>query len=98
VIDLDALYWRLAGYYYGYPTCCIEAFIRDMQVNVSMRHRAYTNRRLREGYVPCALHAVYPPARLFKPFPVSREVQLVDLQILHRLARDGVRDQLSCQV
>lgn len=53
---------RATGQYYGYPTCCIDAFIEDMQYlentgKAPVRARADKYPWTGTGFIPCNEHA-----------------------------------------
>lgn len=59
-IDAETIeHWRKKGTYYGYPKCCIEAFIeRSLKIieDFSKRNELFTKNQLDityGGYVPC---------------------------------------------
>ena len=54
-----ALYYRLVGYYYGYPTCCIEDFVVfslhpvDFSDVLHLRKLEAAVERFVPGFIPC---------------------------------------------
>jgi hypothetical protein len=90
----EALYYRLVGYYYNYPTCCIESYVKARLANQlhALRIRAALAREygFPEGFVPCRVCAQRVGHRLLhQPTPTlaERRLQLRDVDQLRRLAQ-----------
>lgn len=52
----DAAWFRALGRHYGYPECCIRAFIRRMEA-IDAGHDPGPPRVAVQGFVPCPAHA-----------------------------------------
>ncbi|KGX39663.1 hypothetical protein [Burkholderia pseudomallei] len=47
----DEAWWRIVGNFFGYPSCCVEAFVRD---NCDATKTRYPQAPwIGTGYVPC---------------------------------------------
>lgn len=76
------MYWALTGFFYGYPTCCVEHFIQHAPVRTEAQE-AVTNDG--HGFIPCPDHAeqilvgkitkesLITDRACSNPYPISRD-------------------------
>jgi hypothetical protein len=93
--DREALYYRLVGYYYNYPTCCIEAYVRERLLgrSITLRRRAEIamERGFIEGFIPCLVCSRKVEHRLkHRPEPTDQQrlVNLWNIDFLKQVAKD----------
>lgn len=70
--------WKLDGEHYGYPSCCIDAFIERRKANIDWKYKGYNEPKfyIGTGFVPCLSCSLKDPKELIQHIKSHRKERL----------------------